>query len=371
MGAWLAWAALSVVACLSPGAATGSPAQPVPVLAYYYIWFNPTSWNRAKTDFPVLGRYSSDETSVMRRHVAWAKRAGIDGFLVSWKSSPVLDRRLARLIRVADEADFKLGIVYQGLDFHREPIGARRIGEDLDRFLGRYGGDRAFSIFGKPLIVLSGTWRYSVREIASITAARRDQALILASEKRARDYVRLASLVDGDAYYWSSVNPLTFPHYRRRLVSIGRVVHRTRGLWIAPAAPGFDARLVGGTRMVPRRGGATLRQELSAAMGSSPDAIGLISWNEFSENSQVEPSERDRGRSLAVLAQVLGAPAPDVPADSSDSGSGGSTGLSHGLPLIAGTAGLIATALGVIVWRGRRGRPRRRSPGRDAGPGRA
>src|SRR5436309_10053666 len=40
-----------------------SPAanRPIPVLAYYYIWYNPSSWNRAKIDYPLLGRYSSDE----------------------------------------------------------------------------------------------------------------------------------------------------------------------------------------------------------------------------------------------------------------------------------------------------------------------
>ena len=42
---------------------------------------------------PLLGRYSSDDRGVMRQHVAWAKRAGIDGFIVSWKSTPVLNRR--------------------------------------------------------------------------------------------------------------------------------------------------------------------------------------------------------------------------------------------------------------------------------------
>ena len=43
--------------------------DPVPRLAYYYIWFNPTSWKRAKTDYPLLGRYSSDEQEVMRKHI--------------------------------------------------------------------------------------------------------------------------------------------------------------------------------------------------------------------------------------------------------------------------------------------------------------
>ena len=69
-------------------------APPDPLFAYYYIWFNASSWNRAKIDYPLLGRYSSDDRGVMRAHVAWAKQAGIDGFIVSWKSTPVLNRRL-------------------------------------------------------------------------------------------------------------------------------------------------------------------------------------------------------------------------------------------------------------------------------------
>src|SRR4030095_6211347 len=97
-------------------------------------------------------------------------------------------------------------------------------------------------------------------------------------------------IVEGNAYYWSSVNPDTFPGYAEKLTAMERVVHANGGLWIAPSAPGFDARLIGGTTVVGRKNGETLQIEMSAAFQSSPDAIGLISWNEFSENSHVEPS---------------------------------------------------------------------------------
>ena len=58
----------------------------------------------------------------MRQHVRWAQSVGITGFLVSWKSTPTLDERLTRLSRVADAAHFRLGIVYEGLDFQRRPL---------------------------------------------------------------------------------------------------------------------------------------------------------------------------------------------------------------------------------------------------------
>jgi hypothetical protein len=134
--------------------------------------------------------------------------------------------------------------------------------------------------------------------------------LILASERNAADYQRLGDLVDGNAYYWSSVNPETFPTYQDKLDALSSAVHEHGGLWIAPAAPGFDARLIGGTRVVERRAGETLRQQMNTALQSSPDAIGLISWNEFSENSHIEPSVKYGTRYLEVLADIQGAPAP-------------------------------------------------------------
>ena len=160
-------------------AMVGTPAaraaeRPDSLFAYYYIWFNGSSWERAKTDYPLLGRYSSDDRSVMRQHVRWAKRAGIDGFIVSWKSTPVLNRRLERLAEVAAAEHFKLLVIYQGLDFDREPLPAARVGHDLDVFQRRFASGEAFATFQKPLVIWSGTWRFSRREIASRDGARRD-----------------------------------------------------------------------------------------------------------------------------------------------------------------------------------------------------
>jgi hypothetical protein len=57
---------------------------------------------------------------------------------------------------------------------------------------------------------------------------------------------------------------------------------------------------------VPRDSGATLRTEFTAAVGSEPDMLGLISWNEFTENSYVEPSKYYGTQSLDVLRQLRG-----------------------------------------------------------------
>jgi hypothetical protein len=354
-------ATLVVVAALLAIAAPTGAAAPkargdVPVFAYYYIWFNPTSWNRAKTDYPLLGRYSSDERQVMRQHVRWAKQAGINGFIVSWKSTETLDRRLARLIDVAEDENFKLAVIYQGLDFEREPLAAERVAGDLDLFIRRFSKRRPFTGFGKPVVIWSGTWRFSRDQIDLVTRPRRDRLLILASEKDVEGYERVGDLVDGNAYYWSSVNPDTFPNYGERLKGMAAAVHAKDGLWFAPAAPGFDALLVGGTTIVERKGGETLRREYNAALSSSPDVIGLISWNEFSENSHIEPSEKYGARYLQVFADLRGTEPPRV--EAFDSSEPASTARSYGPPVIAAMLVLFLA----VLFLGLRRRVARRPP---------
>lgn len=336
---------------------TDSPAKPGEpvVLAHFYIWFDPTSWNRAKSDYPAVGRYSSDDVSTMRDQVLLAKSVGIDGFIVSWKSTEVLDPRLEALIAIAELEDFKLAITYQGLDFNREPLPTARIGDDLDLFIERYAGSPAFDIFEKPLVVWSGTDSFTRDEVNVVTNGRAGQVLIVASEKSVEGYARIADVVDGNLYYWSSVDTETFPGYPQKLIDMANEVRAHDGIWIAPAAPGFDSRLLGGKTNVERKGGATLRNQWEGALASIPDAIGIISWNEFSENTHVEPSRNYGTEALNVVADLKNAPRPAA-IDFDSSGPEGApeerSAIMRVISLV-GFAALIVISLGVVRRRQR------------------
>ena len=78
----------------------------------------------------------------MRRQVAQAKAAGIDGFIVSWKDLPVNNRRLEALMTVARSMSFKLAVIYEGLNFGRAPLPVRKVGADLQMFLRDYAATR-------------------------------------------------------------------------------------------------------------------------------------------------------------------------------------------------------------------------------------
>ena len=348
-----AWAPAAHASSPTP-LATRRPSQPLPLLAYYYIWFDPASWDRAKKDYPMLGRYSSDDVAVMRRQVSLAQRAGISGFLVSWKDTAVLDRRLDAIVKVSAAAGFKLGIVFEGLDFERDPLPMQEVDRSFHYFVTHYAENPVFDLFGKPVVIWSGTWAYTRDEIASITRVYGSQVSILASEKQPDSYEALAGLFAGNAYYWSSVDPLHTPGYREKLQAFSSVVHDHHadapvataelkeelggllgretteqaggGLWIAPAAPGFDATLLGGSRIVPRRAGETLRVAMNSAVESSPDAVALISWNEYSENTMVEPSRNYGSTALKTIAVIEHAEPAAIP----DFDSSGPSGLQSG-----------------------------------------
>jgi len=362
-------APLVTVPVSTPAPATPAAPRP-PVLAYYYAWFEPSSWRRAKTDLPVLGRYSSDDREVVTQHVRWAKAAGIDGFIVSWKHTPTLDRRLALLSRVADAEQFKLVVIYQGLDFHRDPQPAARVAEDLAYFASDFAPLPAFRLFARPTVIWSGSWKFSRSDIALAAGPVRDRVAVLGSERNVRDYEAKADLFDGDAYYWSSVNPDTYRGYPDKLRAMGDAVHARGGTWIAPAAPGFDARLIGGTTVVHREGSRTLDRQIDAALGSRPDALGIISWNEFSEASYIEPSRRYGYAALEAVARrfangakveradggsfASGDPRASLGAgaDSADSSSPGGES-NWGLGVLAGLGGFLLVVTGVAFRRTR------------------
>ncbi|TWP38665.1 hypothetical protein [Leekyejoonella antrihumi] len=298
----LGWGA---AAAASAGPRPASVHQPdAPVYAYFYQWFNQDSWRRAKIDYPLAGRYSSEDPKVLRDQITQAQAAGLNGFLTSWKSTPTLNRRLQMLLDDAGPRHFDVGVVYEGLDFERHPLPIATVRRDMVLLVSKWGSQLRSQYFDRPLIIWTGINEYSLADIRSVRQALGDRAFLLASAKSVHDYQQVAGLVDGDAYYWSSANPGT-AYTQQRLDAIGTAVHRNHGIWLAPAAAGFDGGPLGHQRVVPREKGQTLTRSFNDAMASRPDAVGVISWNEWSENTYIEPGRRYGSQEIDVLRNIL------------------------------------------------------------------
>ena len=361
----------------APGAGTASAsssapaAHPVPVYAYFYQWFQASSWRRAKQDYPLVGRYSSDDMSVLRLQVQQARGAGIDGFLTSWKSTPALNRRLDNLVSVARADGFDLGVVYEALDFDRNPLPITTVRRDMVYLVDRWGSALTSRYYGRPVIIWTGTDQYSVADVQSVRAALGDRAYLLAASRSVAGYERIASLVDGEAYYWSSADPSSTAT-RTKLEQLGQAVHAHGGLWFAPASGGFDGRTLGGTRVIGRQGGATLVASLDNAYAAQPDAVAVISWNEWSENTYIEPGEMYGDQELSTLRSYLAARGTAIPAAFTEPDSSTSAVTGSGWTGRTASAVLVMLGLGTVVvlaWSSRRRAHAHSGPGRGTGRG--
>ena len=128
----------------------------------------------------------------------------------------------------------------------------------------------------------------------------------------------------------------------------------------------IDARLIGGDTVVERNNGDTLRRQFQTATTSGPDALGIISWNEYSENSYIEPSRNYGTTYLDILTELLQGKSSDLAdtGDGLDSSSPGQRG--NGLEQWGALAMLAVVLVGATTLIVRRQRSASFGAGREA-----
>lgn len=285
------------------------PAQTVPVFAYYYMWMHGSYWSSNKLDYPAQpfpGNYNSSNPAVMNWQIMQAKAAGITGFIVSWKDNATYRRILPLVESAANRDNFKLAMEYETLASNKATLPVAVVSADFRYFVANYASDPAwYRVNGKPLTMIDDSSFFTTSQLASITGPVRPALAVLQDVSTVALYNKYAAYTDGNAYYWSSENPATNPHAAATLAALGAAVYATHGTWIAPFAPGYNSTLIGGHVIVPRNNGAALRTEYAIAAASSPDILGLISWNEWTENTNVEPSVSSGSTYVNVLNSLL------------------------------------------------------------------
>jgi hypothetical protein len=112
--------------------------------------------------------------------------------------------------------------------------------------------------------------------------------------------------MDGSSYYWSTENPYSNTSAGPWLQSLGSQIHAASKTWFAPFIAGYNKQLLGGT-CVPRMGTQTLQNMWQLNAKSKPDGWFGISWNEFVENTYLEPSQALGSSYLDALKQLIAA----------------------------------------------------------------
>jgi hypothetical protein len=324
----------SPVNLLLAGGPVRIEAGPPPlVLAFFYPWAQHWNWSSNRLLDQPLNLYSTDLPDEVMRSLGDARAAGLDGVIVSWRGDTNWnDRRLRIVLDQAQTLGLRVSILVETL-LAKEVLSDGTHGR-LDDKVMRKWLEKAFDIFAKhpaflrlgerPIIFVYVAdaftpldWRITVQSLEHsgrnifLMADSLDPAF-LESFSGAFTYAT-ASISQPDLERFDSDQALRTQSYN--LSSGGK-----RRVGAATVSPGYDDSLLGRetTFVVDRANGALYDAQWRAAVAARPDWILVTSWNEFWENTHIEPSVRygrgyqSRTRTWSKLFRLLDGPAPSV-----------------------------------------------------------
>jgi hypothetical protein len=269
-------------------------------------------------DIPSEGLYDQSLAATFDRHIQLAADAGVRGFLVDWmgmgstSQTPSSSDENSRLDLLVSRVDlfnahrthpFLLGLAFAARGNYQRH--AADIVADLQYFSARYGKDPAFlnQYSAKPIVMWMDSRKLALSTVQQVSAAVRSD-LYLIGDETAGSWARDAAYLAGSSYYWSTENPYTNGAAGASLQSLGRSIHGAQKRWFAPFIAGYNKQLIGGT-CVPRLGTQTLARIWQLNAKSSPDGWFGISWNEFVENTYLEPSQAYGTTYLDALKRLI------------------------------------------------------------------
>jgi hypothetical protein len=340
-------AAVSPTTAVSPEGKVTGPA----VYLHYYLWWTPEHWQQKLgpnypysaapppipgtigsdacnprvnyagstiVDIPTEGLYDQNVAATLDLHIKLASDAGVRGFLADWmgtgaaSQSPTSSADNARLDLLVHRVDafntgranpFSLGLAFAALGNYQRP--APDIANDLRYFSARYGQDPAFrnAFSSKPIVMWMDSRKLAAATVRQVSAAV-EPSLYLLGDETSSSWSRDAGYLDGSSYYWSTENPLTNSKAGTSIESLGSQVHGAHKRWFAPFIAGYNKQLLGGS-CVPRNGLTMLKAIWQLNARSSPDGWFGISWNEFVENTYLEPTVAYGSTYLDALRSLI------------------------------------------------------------------
>jgi len=294
------------------------------VLAFYYGWYGiaarsgqDSHWQGIDTanrtiadcpDYPQDGPYDSLDPAVVKRQVQQARAAGITGFVASWWGRK--DRTDQQFPLLLDAAGGLTMAPYIETTTDADALAA-----DVGYLLQSYGKHRAWlRLNGKPVIFIFDRVIQTIG-LDGWTAARRKIGKGAVFIGPANDLVEINDrrrLFDG-LHIYSLQFPFSQPHATdapalKAFYDTWVATQKGAKVTTATVLPGFDDHLLpdrtGKRPIVDRAGGQLFRRLLQAATGARPDWLLVVSFNEWHEASQIEPSVQFGERELSTLKAV-------------------------------------------------------------------
>jgi glycoprotein endo-alpha-1,2-mannosidase len=280
----------------------------------YYHWahdvlphWSDTSWDNAESFmggdniganfYPQLGCYSSNDPKVISAHMKMIKQSGIGVLCLSWWGEGSFEDKSVKLILdLADKEGIKV-------NFHLEPLKDRNANSTVEMMkyiIDTYGEYNAFYYMdGKPMFYVYDSYLTPKKEwaavfhpdsSATIRGTKYDAVVIGLWVNEGEEDFFLQSGFDGFYTYFAS-DGFTYGSSTTNWKYLLDWATTNNKLFIPCVGPGYsDARIRPWNKQnfKSRANGKYYDDMFESAIGVSPNFIGITSFNEWHEGTQIE-----------------------------------------------------------------------------------
>ena len=249
--------------------------------------------------YPQLGCYSSNDSNVVANHMEMIKQAGIGVVCVSWwGESSYEDKSIGLILYEAEKIGIKV-------NFHLEPLKDRNANstvETMRYIIDTYGNHNAFyRENGKPMFYVYDSYLTTKEEwssvlqgdsINTIRGTKYDAIVIGLWVDEGEEDFFLHSGFDGFYTYFAS-DDFTFGSSIKNWKYLSDWAKTNDKIFIPCVGPGYSD-----TRIRPwneqnfksREEGKYYDNMFKSAINLWPEFIGITSFNEWHEGTQIEPA---------------------------------------------------------------------------------
>ncbi len=302
--ALLALTGMSLMAAPVPASAQ-SPKQ---VYAFYFPWWTNDSWGDGRLIDRPANQYDSRDGGAVGRQVGEAMGAGIDGFIVDWygpQENNLTSQVFNMLLDIAGGAGFKAAAAVDlNGPYANSPD---QVLETMNYVVNDRANHPAYLRFnGKPVIYFWNQNKFSVADWKNIrNQVDPNHNTIWVMEGTSTGYLGVFDSLYLFNVAWAGNPGATARQWKNTALRGGG------GYYTPTVLPGWDeSRMTGRSNpsaIVDRAGGAYLTKSWNGAVSANTTTILITSWNEYFENSYIEPSQSYGTQSLDVLRPLIAA----------------------------------------------------------------
>ncbi len=301
--------------------------EPPVLLAFYYPW-----WGNIETDgmlfhwshrvmgenpdkrgypggddiganfYPQLGCYSSNDKQTVTKHMEQLTRAGVDLICLSWWGEDSFEDKATDLLM---DVAARHGV---RVCFHLEPLEGRdavAVRAAIEYLVGKWGAHEAFyrdfRYDNRPLFFVYDSYQMPAEEWArmlapdgdiTIRGTRLDAVLFALWVDPHEEEFMVAGHFDGFYTYFVS-DGFSYGSTPMNWSRLAGWADENDRLFVPCVGPGYiDTRIRpwNTTSVRSREDGAYYDRMFGAAAASNPDLVGITSFNEWHEGTQIEPA---------------------------------------------------------------------------------